>query len=98
MPPMAGLAGDADLLLMGSAECKNFAKRLQRQMRLIPQKNCPMGQFRLPSLPTGGALDRTEHASFGSSVENPVRGGKAKPIQFFSNRFIISCAYAGDLF
>jgi hypothetical protein len=51
-------------------------------MRLITQHYRPVREIILPSWPLRRASNGTEHASFGSRVDDPIPGWEAEPFEF----------------
>src|SRR5438105_14313512 len=67
-------------------------------MGLVSKHDRPMGQSRVPSLPEGGALNRTEHAALGLRIKDKIRCGKPEPVQFCPDGFVTCGANHDNLF
>ena len=70
MPPMSSLPWLADFIPRRRTRCQYPPQRLLPDMRLVPQRNCPMRKTPFPSRPICRALKRTEHASLRFGIDD----------------------------
>src|SRR5262245_17224717 len=61
------------------------AQRCHLDVRLVPERDHPVGQSRTPSIPPRGALDGTEHSARGIRIEDAVRKWKTDSIKLRSD-------------
>src|SRR5439155_21492306 len=82
MAAMAALPGQADSFRMRSAEIDHGLEGVAAQMRLVSQRDGPVGQACFPPAPLRRALNGTEHAALWGSVPNTVCRRNAKAVEF----------------
>lgn len=81
VPSFAEIGGLADRVGMCEGELQHGGERGHLELGLITQGNNPVRQTGDPALPTGGALDGTEHAFIRMRIEDAIRDRAAEPIQ-----------------
>ena len=82
---------------MRGAEIEQSPQGLSLQMRLIAQHDSPVRKTVLPSRPLRRALNGTEHASFGSRVDNPGPGREGKAVKLSLHGLVAGSAHNCDL-
>src|SRR5689334_8520512 len=78
---MTALPREANGSWVRSTEIKDAFERSAAHVRLVSQDNGPVGKVVIPSVPVGGALNRTEHSPTGIRVPNAVNRRKPKPVK-----------------
>ena len=86
---MACLANRVAIL---SREVEQCRERFARKMRLIAQRNDPMGDGFFPAAPLGGTFYGAEHSTSRVLVDDPVLSWKTKPVQLAVQSLILRCA------
>ena len=96
--PVAVAGGLAGFGGVSGAEGEESPQSLRQQVRLISEHNRIASKRGLPTRPTGGALNGTEHAARGSWIIDAVLSREAEAVQLGLEGLVAGSANHGDLF
>lgn len=94
---MAGKGRMADGLRMLAMESEEGAQRRGAQLGLVAEGNHPGRQAGPPTIPSGGALDGTEHAAGGIGIDDGLARRETESPQFGEEGAVGAAADDGDL-
>ena len=78
----AGPRGLADLGRVSGGEADQGLQCCLAEVGLVPKHDGEVSQAALPRRPSGGALNRAEHAALRRGIHDAMRRRKSQPIQF----------------